>query len=46
MVTVRNWKLMLDNNEKVTIQKGGETKTMKWKKAQPLVESEGWSLEE
>mgnify|MGYP001479194524 CR=1 FL=1 len=36
----------IGRNEKVTIQKGGETKTMKWKKAQPLVESEGWSLEE
>ena len=36
----------IGRNEKVTIRKGDETKIMKWKKAQPLVESEGWSLEE
>ena len=33
-------------NEKVTIRKGSETKIIKWKKAQPLVESGEWSLED
>ena len=36
----------IGRNEKVTIRKGGETKIIKWKKAQPLVESGEWSLEE
>jgi preprotein translocase subunit SecA len=33
-------------NEKVTIRKGNETKIIKWKKAQPLVESGEWLLED
>ena len=36
----------IGRNEKVTIRKGSETKIIKWKKAQPLVESGEWSLEE
>ena len=36
----------IGRNERVTIRKGDETKIIKWKKAQPLVESEGWILEE
>ena len=29
-------------NEKVTITNGTETRELKWKKAKPLVENEGW----
>ena len=36
----------IGRNERVTITKGGETKIIKWKKAQDLIESEGWSLKE
>ena len=31
-------------NEKVTITDGNETKELKWKKAQPLVESGDWEM--
>ena len=31
-------------NEKVSITNGVETKELKWKKAQPLVEQEGWKV--
>ena len=34
----------IGRNEKVTIIKGGETKIIKWKKAQDLISSEGWTL--
>ncbi len=36
----------IGRNERVTITKGGETKIIKWKKAQDLIQSEGWSLKE
>jgi len=36
----------IGRNEKVTIRKGDETKIIKWKKAQELIQSDGWSLEE
>ena len=36
----------IGRNERVTIIKGDETKIIKWKKAQELIESEGWSLKE
>ena len=35
----------IGRNEKVTIRKGDETKIIKWKKAQELIQSEGWTLE-
>ena len=31
-------------NEKVTITNGTETRELKWKKAKPLVENEGWRI--
>ena len=34
----------IGRNEKVTIVKGGETKIIKWKKAQDLISSQGWTL--
>ena len=34
----------IGRNDKVTIEKGGQTKELKWKKAQELVESEGWKV--
>ena len=34
----------IGRNEKVTIVKGGDTKIIKWKKAQDLISSEGWTL--
>ena len=34
----------IGRNDKVTVQKNGQTKTLKWKKAQPMVEKEGWQL--
>ena len=34
----------LSRNEKVTITDGKETKELKWKKAQPLVESGDWEM--
>ena len=36
----------IGRNERVTIRKGSETKIIKWKKAQDLIQSEGWSLDE
>ena len=36
----------IGRNEKVTIRKGDETKIIKWKKAQDLIESGEWTLEE
>ena len=36
----------IGRNEKVKIRKGDETKIIKWKKAQALIESGEWSLEE
>ena len=36
----------IGRNEKVTIRKGGETKIIKWKKAQELIQSDGWTLDE
>ena len=36
----------IGRNERVTIRKGSETKIIKWKKAQELIQSEGWSLDE
>ena len=36
----------IGRNEKVTIRKGDDTKIIKWKKAQQLIQSEGWSLDE
>ena len=36
----------IGRNERVTIRKGTETKIIKWKKAQDLIQSEGWSLDE
>ena len=36
----------IGRNEKVTIRKGNDTKIIKWKKAQQLIQSEGWSLDE
>jgi preprotein translocase subunit SecA len=36
----------IGSNEKVTIRKGDEVKEIKWKKAQDLVESGEWILEE
>ena len=36
----------IGRNEKVTIRKGGETKIIKWKKAQELIQSHGWTLDE
>ena len=36
----------IGRNERVTIIKGDETKIIKWKKAQELIESGGWSLKE
>ena len=35
----------IGRNEKVIIRKGSETKEIKWKKAQDLVESGEWTLE-
>ena len=34
----------IGRNEKVTITDGNETKELKWKKAQPLVESGDWEM--
>ena len=34
----------IGRNEKVTIVKGDETKIIKWKKAQDLISSQGWTL--
>ena len=34
----------IGRNEKVTITDGNETKELKWKKAQPLVESGNWEM--
>ena len=34
----------IGRNEKVTIVKGGDTKIIKWKKAQDLISSQGWTL--
>ena len=34
----------IGRNEKVTITDGKETKELKWKKAQPLVESGDWEM--
>ena len=34
----------IGRNEKVTIVKGSETKIIKWKKAQDLISSQGWTL--
>ena len=36
----------IGRNEKVTLVKGDETKIIKWKKAQDLISSEGWTLKE
>ena len=36
----------IGRNERVTIIKDDETKIIKWKKAQELIESEGWALKE
>ena len=36
----------IGRNDRVTIRKGSETKIIKWKKAQQLIQSEGWSLDE
>ena len=36
----------IGRNERVTIRKGNDTKIIKWKKAQQLIQSEGWSLDE
>ena len=36
----------IGRNEKVTIKKGDETKIIKWKKAQELIDSGGWVLDE
>ena len=36
----------IGRNEKVTLVKGYETKIIKWKKAQDLISSEGWTLKE
>ena len=36
----------LGRNDKVTIEKDGEVQELKWKKAQPMVENEGWTLQE
>ncbi|MGF1484894.1 MAG: preprotein translocase subunit SecA [Opitutales bacterium] len=44
-VTVRREVPKLGRNEMVTIRKGDRTETMKFKKAQPLLENEGWQLE-
>ena len=35
----------IGRNEVVTIRKGGETQRMKFKKAEPLIENEGWVLD-
>ncbi len=43
-VTVRREVPKLGRNEVVTIRKGDQTETMKFKKAQPLLENEGWEL--
>ena len=34
----------IGRNERVTITDGKETKELKWKKAQPLVESGDWEM--
>ena len=34
----------IGRNEKVTITDGKDTKELKWKKAQPLVESGDWEM--
>ena len=34
----------IGRNQKVEISNGKESKTMKWKKAEPLVKSGEWSL--
>ncbi|MEK9726759.1 MAG: preprotein translocase subunit SecA [Candidatus Margulisiibacteriota bacterium] len=34
----------LGRNDKVTIEKDGQTKELKWKKAKELVESQGWKV--
>ena len=39
-------KRKIGRNERVTIRKGDETKIIKWKKAQDLLESGEWTLEE
>ena len=39
-------KRKIGRNERVTIRKGDETKIIKWKKAQDLIESGEWKLEE
>ena len=31
-------------NDKITIEKNGETQEMKWKKAKELVENDGWAI--
>ena len=36
----------IGRNQKVTIRKGDETKIIKWKKAEDLVKSGEWTLEE
>jgi preprotein translocase subunit SecA len=36
----------LGRNDKVTIEKEGETQEIKWKKAKDMIENDGWSLVE
>ena len=43
--TVRRFE-KIGRNEKVTITDGKDTKELKWKKAQPLVESGEWEMAE
>ncbi|MEM8549973.1 MAG: hypothetical protein AAGF10_04220, partial [Verrucomicrobiota bacterium] len=35
----------IGRNDLVTIRKGSESQQMKWKKAEPLVRSQGWELD-
>jgi preprotein translocase subunit SecA len=35
----------IGRNEMVTIRRGGETQRMKFKKAEPLIQQEGWVLD-
>ena len=39
-------KRKIGRNEKVTIRRGDEKKIIKWKKAQDLIQSGEWTLEE
>jgi preprotein translocase subunit SecA len=43
-VTVRRDVPKLGRNEVVTIKRGDETQTLKFKKAEPLIREEGWQL--